>query len=57
MSTAWIPDPRECLNCRGLGIVGDFTDGGVQECEDCEGTGTEYRNPEAVERRRNQGEA
>lgn len=42
MPSEWLPDPRVCRNCDGLGILGDFSTGEIVECEDCGGIGTEY---------------
>jgi DnaJ-class molecular chaperone len=36
----WIPDPRTCRNCGGLGIVGDFSEGNAYDCTRCAGTGS-----------------
>lgn len=51
----WIPDPRTCRNCEGVGIILDWDDGDTKTCLDCEGTGTEYRDLAAVQRRRGEG--
>lgn len=40
---SWVPDPRTCRNCHGLGLILHFEDEGWSEdCGDCKGTGTEH---------------